>query len=176
MDMTIDVITDVSGSMSGMAKSRIAYNAICFIAELPILEKGKYGGVNFCFFNWGSSLSEIGVLDGFTINTNGKADFSSLAVWLKNATETRNVLLLSDGHFSGSDISSYKKALYANTHTVAIGADADEYKLEEIAANGKVYRSEDIALAIDDFFALPGACPEDTGAVVVNDVEDSWDA
>ena len=95
-------------------------------------------------------------------------------------------LILSDGNFANSDISSFQKRL--NTffnlllRTVAIGADADLLKLKKISSNKSVYLAENIPLAIDSaIFGIDKSviAPESVSQIKqtqLAEVEEDWDA
>jgi hypothetical protein len=99
------------------------------------------------------------------------------------------ILVLSDGHFTNSDIGNFQNKLSTFPdliiRTVAIGADADLLKLKKISTNNAVYLSENIASAIDStIFGSdePLAAPVSTARILQSkpvekeEPEEDWDA
>jgi hypothetical protein len=106
-----------------------------------------------------------------------------------NDTGRARILILSDGNFSNSDISSFQKQLGSLpdliTRTVAVGADADMRKLKKISTNNSVHLSENISSAIDStIFGSnePFVPPVSTAQILqsepaeTEEPEEDWDA
>jgi hypothetical protein len=141
--MTICVITDVSGSMAEVAKKYIATMLLRCIADGPETER------SFRYFQWGRKLNETSF--DAPIEPSGQAELSALATLCK--TETA-VLLLSDGFFSSDEIAVFSaEQKQCALNVVAVGGDADIYKLEKLAGRGNVYAPEDIFAALEAFDA-----------------------
>lgn len=159
MNKSIYVIIDTSGSMNEMGKSHLLRNLCRFISELPIMNEKRYSDVEFRFFQWGASVSELFVeSDGDipSIHTQGSSDLSALSEMLRcvlnNGQQTR-VLIFTDGNFPNSKIAQFKKDLILFPklimRVVAVGADADILKLKKLSSNACVYLPENISAAVN---------------------------
>ncbi len=150
---------DTSGSMNEMGKIHLQKNLCCYAAQLKTIDQEKYENINNHFYKWAQNISEITVQSDGDIASLIPDGISSLKVLFdflsKNLDEKeiQRVLILSDGNFSNSDILSFHNQLSSFSdliiRTVAVGADADLFKLKKISTNSSVYLSENIATAID---------------------------
>lgn len=157
--MELFIFVDVSGSMSEMGKIHLQRNLCRYAAQLRLIDKEKYSGLNIRFYQWAQSVSEIVLQSDGNIpalNAEGSSNLCVISEFLsQNQSDTGRlmVLILSDGNFPNSDIVSFQKQLgtFSNLiiRTVAVGADADLLKLKKISTNNTVYLSENIASAID---------------------------
>lgn len=182
------LIVDTSGSMSEMGKAHLQRNLCCYVSQLQIIDKKKYSDVELRFYQWGEKIIEIFLKsDGEipVLTPEGQSDLVTLSNFLFGSLDERQklkVLILSDGNFINSDISIFQKKLRKLTNlqlrTVAVGADADIFKLTKISSNDSVYRAENIASAIDSsiFGAdLSVAVPESTEQILMVEPEEDWD-
>jgi hypothetical protein len=159
MKALLYIIFDVSGSMNEMGKIHLQRNLCRYAAQLRLIDQEKYSGSDIRFYQWAQNISEVALQsDGDipALNAEGSLNLCVLSDFLsqhlKDIGRTR-ILIMSDGNFSNSDISSLKKKLSSFPdliiRTVAVGADADLLKLKKISTNNTVYLSENIASAID---------------------------
>lgn len=159
MNSPLYVIVDISGSMNEMGKIHLQRNLCRYVSQLQIIDQAKYSEVGTRFFQWASEVSEIIIQDDGDIpalTPKGSSDLSFLSDFLSAAmsnVQMLRALILSDGNFTNSDISSFQKRLntFPNLllRTVAIGADADLLKLKKMSTSESVYLSENISAAID---------------------------
>lgn len=191
--MQIKIFIDASGSMNEMGKIHLQRNLCRYLMQLPSIDQKKYLGVDIHFYQWIHNVSEVylqsdGDIPAF--NAVGSSNLRVLADFLSqhlNDTE-QAILILSDGNFSNSDISSFQKELSSYPdliiRTVAVGADADLWKLKKISTNSSVYLSENIASAIDS--TIFGSdelliAPVSTAQILqsamaeVEEAEENWD-
>jgi len=153
------IIVDVSGSMNEMGKIHLQRNLCRYVAQLRLIDQGKYSGLDIRFYQWAQNVSEIYLQsDGDipALNAESSSKLCVLSDFLSqnlNDTVRSTVLILSDGNFSNSDIVIFQNQLNRFTNliirTVAVGADANLLKLMKISSNNTVYLSENIASAID---------------------------
>jgi len=159
MKSSLNIIVDVSGSMNEMGKIHLQRNLCRYAAQLRLIGQGKYSGSDIRFYQWAQNISEVALQsDGDipALNAEGYSNLCVLSDFLSqylNDTGRLMVLILSDGNFPNSDIVSFQNQLGTFTHliirTVAVGTDADLFKLKKISTNNTVYLSENIASAID---------------------------
>ena len=158
MVKTLNVIVDTSGSMDEMGKIHLQRNLCRYAAQLSILYKEKYKDVDIRLFQWSHNVLEINLQDDGDVpalRASGSADLSALSDFILQCarkTQKWDGIILTDGGFPESDISSYKekvKSIAANILAVAVGADANHRELREISTCGGCYRAEDISAAID---------------------------
>ena len=154
----IYLIVDVSGSMNEMGKIYLQQNLCRTVAQLQRIDQ-KYVDFAPCFYQWAQKVSEITIQSDVDIPTLEAAGSSSLGVLSDflsqklNDNDSHNVLMLSDGHFQRDDREKFQA--WQNKHkqimisAVAVGADADLWKLKKISTNERVYLAENIASAID---------------------------
>lgn len=175
MKTTLYIVVDVSGSMNEMGKNHLLRNLCRHAAQLHVFNPDKYKDIEFRFYHWAESVSEIVVHndeDVPSFTARGSSSLSVLAEFvlteLQNAQSLR-VLVMSDGNFSNSDIFSFQQQLNSCqnvfSQVVAVGADADLLKLKKISSNRSVFLSENISSAIDcTLFGTekPEAVPEST--------------
>ncbi len=159
LNMQIKIFVDTSGSMNEMGKIHLQRNLYRYVMHLPFIDKEKYLGLDVQFYQWAQNVSEVylqsdGDIPAF--NAEGSSNLGTLVDFLSqnsNAIGIERVLILSDGNFSNLDISSFQNQLSSYPdliiRTVAVGADADLWKLKKISTNNRVYLSENIASALD---------------------------
>jgi hypothetical protein len=160
MKAPLYIIFDVSGSMNEMGKIHLQRNLCRYAAQLRLIDQEKYSGADIRFYQWAQNVSEVALQsDGDipALNAEGYSNLSVLSDFLSQHlkdTGRTKILIMSDGNFSNSDISSFQKQLNSFPdliiRTVAVGADADLLKLKKISTNNTVYLSENIASAIDN--------------------------
>jgi hypothetical protein len=159
MGVALNIIVDVSGSMNEMGKIHLQRNLCRYAAQLQLIDQKKYADFNIRFFQWAQNVSEIALKsDGDipALDAEGSASLSVLSEFISqnvNKTERRMIIIMSDGNFSNSDISSYQNQLSSFSgliiRTVAVGADADLLKLKKLSTNNSIHLSENISSAID---------------------------
>ncbi|HEY8095573.1 MAG TPA: hypothetical protein VIE65_05700 [Methylobacter sp.] len=195
MKGTLYVIVDVSGSMNEMGKIHLQWNLCRYAAQLQLIDQKKYADFNIRFYQWAQNVSEVALQsdgDMPALNAEASSNLCVLSDFLSqnlNDTWRSMVLILSDGNFSNSDILSFQSQLSTFPdliiRTVAIGADADLLKLKKISTNSSVYRSENVASAIDSsIFGSdePLAAPVSTAQILQSESaeseepEEDWDA
>ena len=128
--------------MYEMGKAHLLRNLIRCVSELPAIDEIKYSGSDFPFFRWSSSVSRLIFQDNGdvpVIEPQGRADLNSLIYMLEQlliAEQNINILFLSDGNFSSSSITDFRKRLEPESgliiRTIAVGPDADTLKLEKL--------------------------------------------
>ena len=153
------IIIDVSGSMNEMGKIYLQRNLCRYASQLQIMEPEKYSNFEIRFFQWAENISEIAIQSDGDIPaliSEGRSDLIALSSFLsdrQNDGQILRVIVLSDGNFSDSDVSNFKKQLRTipdlPLRTVAIGADVNLLKLKKISSNDSVYLPENISSAID---------------------------
>lgn len=193
--MELFIFVDVSGSMNEMGKIHIQRNLCRYAAQLRLIDKEKYSGLDIRFYQWAQNVA-VAVLqsDGGipALNAEGSSNLCVISDFLsqyQSDTGRLMVLILSDGNFPNSDIVSFQKQLgtFSNLiiRTVAVGADADLLKLKKISTNSTVYLSENIASAIDStIFGSdePLTAPVSTARILesapaeTEEPEEDWDA
>ena len=136
--MKLNVIADNSGSVIEMGKHHLIRSLMLFVAQLPILNKEKYGAFEFRFYAWTDELREIN-----PENPPEPGGSNNTAV-LEKITD--NILLLSDGYFSQS---AYRPQEGIKCYCIAIGMDANAHNLAAISDNGRVCSAEDIHTVVD---------------------------
>lgn len=186
------IIIDTSGSMNELGKIHLQRNLCRYVAQLQLIDQGKYADIDIHFYKWAQNISEIVVQSNGSItnlNTQGSSSLNILSGFLfqnVNSTEGSKILILSDGNFSNSNILSFHSQLSSISdliiRTVAVGADADLMKLKKVSTNNSVYLSEDIASAFDCVFfesdeqlAIPISTDQILRSELVESEED-WDA
>lgn len=159
LNMQIRIFVDTSGSMNEMGKIHLQRNLCRYVMQLPFIDKEKYLGIDVQLYQWAQNVSEVylqsdGDIPAF--NAEGSSKLCNLFDFLSqnsNAIGMVRILILSDGNFSNLDISSFQNQLSSSPNviirTVAVGADADLWKLKKISTNNRVYLSENIASALD---------------------------
>lgn len=191
MTFPLFIILDTSGSMNEMGKIHLQRNLCRYAVQLKKIDQVKYSGLNIRFLQWAEQVCEIIIKDHGDIpalTPEGSSDFVSLSAFLLAALNTGQILrtlILSDGNFENSDISSFQNQLrtFPNLllRTIAIGADADLLKLKKISSNGSVYLSENISAAIDSTISLTNEhiyAPEYTSQIKLTktvESEEDWD-
>lgn len=186
------IIIDTSGSMNELGKIHLQRNLCRYVAQLQLIDQGKYADIDIHFYKWAQNISEIVLQSDGSItnlNTQGSSSLNILSDFLfqnLNITEGSKILILSDGNFSNSNILSFHSQLSSISdliiRTVAVGADADLMKLKKVSTNNSVYLSEDIASAFDCVFfesdeqlAIPISTDQILRSELVESEED-WDA
>ena len=186
------IIIDTSGSMNELGKIHLQRNLCRYVAQLQLIDQGKYADIDIHFYKWAQNISEIVLQSDGSItnlNTQGSSSLNILSDFLfqnLNITEGSKILILSDGNFSNSNILSFHSQLSSISdliiRTVAVGADADLMKLKKVSTNNSVYLSEDIASAFDCVFfesdeqlAIPISTDQILSSELVESEED-WDA
>lgn len=192
MKRTLYVIIDSSGSMAEMGKALLQRNLCRFISQLSIVNEKKYADVDFLFFLWNSSVNALVLQNNGDIpeiKPKGSSELSVLLEMLKRNLineQSINVLLLTDGGFLNSKLNKFKEELPLHSNLsirpVAIGADADFFKLEKLSSDGNVYLPENISAIIESIFY--GAKDSVIGPESVNQIhilqqqyiDGDWDA
>lgn len=159
MKEALYIIVDVSGSMNEMGKVHLQRNLCRFVAQLRGIDQDKYADIDIRFFKWAQEIAEITIQsdrDIPALNAEGSSDLYVLSEFLSqhlNGAGRVRILILSDGNFPNSDISSFQKQVSSRpdliTRVVAVGADADMLRLKKISTNNSVHLSENISSAID---------------------------
>ena len=154
----INIVVDTSGSMNEMGKNHLQRNLCRYLHELRIINEQKYSNIEFRYYQWSSSVTNLFVQESgeFPVLTpKGEADMVALSEYLKsmvNDEQELHVLIITDGQYSYSEITEFKKGLekYQNIalRVVAVGADADIAKMKKLSTNGNVYLAENISAAI----------------------------
>lgn len=192
MKAPLYVIVDISGSMNEMGKIHLQRNLCRYAAQLKMIDQGKYSDVDIRFFQWAAEVSEIVIQDDGDIpalTPKGSSDLIALSDFLSARLSNGQMLraiILSDGNFANSDISSFQKQLTTFPDllllTIATGADADLLKLKKISSNNSVYLSENISAAInstilgtDERVVAPGSASQIKLAQPA-ETEEVWDA
>jgi len=189
------IIVDVSGSMNEMGKIHLQRNLCRYAAQLRDIDQKKYADLDIHFYQWAQDVSEIIIQsDGDipVLTAEGSSNLCDLSDFLSqhlNDTVRVRFLILSDGNFSNSDISSFQKQLSSCpdliTRAVAVGADADLLKLKKISTNNSVHLAENISSAIDSIIFgsdKPFAIPVSTAQILqsepagAEEPEEDWDA
>lgn len=189
------IIVDVSGSMNEMGKIHLQQNLCRYVAQLRVIDPEKYADLDIHFCQWAQNVSEVALQsDGDipALKAEGSSNLCVLSDFLSqhlNDAVRSMVLILSDGNFTNSDIVSFQKQLGIFTdliiRTVAVGADADLFKLKKVSTNNTVYLSENIASAIDStIFGSdePLTAPVSTAQILqsapaeTEEPEEYWDA
>lgn len=195
MKEALYIIVDVSGSMNEMGKIHLQRNLCRYAAQLRGIDQKKYADLDIHFYQWAQDVSEIIIQsDGDipVLTAEGSSNLCNLSDFLSqhlNDTVRARFLILSDGNFSNSDISSFQKQLSSCpdliTRAVAVGADADLLKLKKISTNNSVHLSENISSAIDSTIFgsdKPFAIPVSTAQILqsepagAEEPEEDWDA
>lgn len=191
MKTPLYIIVDVSGSMNEMGKIHLQRNLCRYVSQLQIIDPVKYSNLDTHFFQWTVEVSEIvtqGDGDFPALTPEGSSDLSCLSDFLSailSGGQLLRGLILSDGNYASSDISSFQKELnlFPNLllRTIAIGADANLLKLKKMSSNESVYLSENIPAAIDAIYLGTDECviaPESVSQVKRTQPaapEEDWD-
>lgn len=156
MNKSLYIFIDSSGSMAEMGKILLQRNLCRFISQLPNIDD-RYSKLDLLFYEWNSSITELSIQsDGdipeiFPQNT---ADLKVIGSFLcdlsmKDQKKAISALLLTDGGFDNSHISEFNSMINGLSNLklqfVAVGADANIFKLEKISTSHKVYFAEDIS-------------------------------
>ena len=154
MKIPLYIIVDVSGSMNEMGKIHLQRNLCRYAAQLRLIDQEKYSGSDIRFYQWAQNVSEVDLQSDGDIPVFNAEGFSNLCTLVDFLSQnSARILILSDGNFSNLDISSFQNQLSSYPdliiRTVAVGADADLWKLKKISTNNRVYLSENIASALD---------------------------
>ena len=189
LNMQIKIFVDTSGSMNEMGKIHLQRNLCRYVMHLPFIDKEKYLGLDVQFYKWAQNVSEVDLQSDGDIPVFNAEGFSNLCTLVDFLSQnSARILILSDGNFSNLDISSFQNQLSSYPdliiRTVAVGADADLWKLKKISTNSTVYLSENIASALDSI--LFGSdelvmAPLSTAQIVqsimavVEESEENWD-
>ncbi|AJD46934.1 hypothetical protein S7S_02560 [Isoalcanivorax pacificus W11-5] len=195
MKVPLYIIVDVSGSMNEMGKIHLQRNLCRYAAQLRLIDQEKYSGSDIRFYQWAQNVSDVALQsDGDipALNAEGSSNLCDLSDFLSqhlNDAGSARTLILSDGNFPNSDIVSFQNQLGTFSdliiRTVAVGADADLFKLKKISTNNTVYLSENIASAIDStIFGSdePLTAPVSTARILesapaeTEEPEEDWDA
>ncbi len=155
MNQHLNVVVDVSGSMTEMGKILLQQTLCRFIRQWTA---ANAPAVTLKFYLWEQQVTPLPLdplqdIPPFTAA--GQADWQALATFctaLQQDDVLQRVLLLTDGSASGKTLRAFQAAFPPQTALylcpVATGADADSQRLEEIADNARVFAAEDIATAI----------------------------
>lgn len=186
MTRTLYIMVDASGSMNEMGKIHLQRNLCRYSGQLELIDQDKYSGLDIRLYQWARNVSELVLQsngDVPALNAESCSNICALSDFLSlnfNDTERTMVLILSDGNFSNSEIISFqnKRSIFPSLiiRTVAIGADADLFKLKKISTNNTVYLAENIASAIDSAifdFDEPLAAPVSIAMLLQSDPADS---
>lgn len=195
MTSPLHIIIDTSGSMNEMGKIHLQRNLSRYAVQLQGIAQEKHTDLNIHVYQWDKSISETIIQSGGDIpalTAKGSSNLCDLSDFLsqhQKDTERARILILSDGNYSNSDISSFQKQLSSCPgliiRTVAVGADADLLKLKKISTNNSVYLSENISSAIDStIFGSdePLIAPSSTAQILQSaspekeEPEEDWDA
>ena len=152
--MQIKIFVDTSGSMNEMGKIHLQRNLCRYVMHLPFIDKEKYLDLDVHLYQWAQNVSEVDLQSDGDIPVLNAEGFSNLCTLVDFLSQnSARILILSDGNFSNLDISSFQNQLSSYPdliiRTVAVGADADLWKLKKISTNNRVYLSENIASALD---------------------------
>jgi len=154
LNMQIKIFVDTSGSMNEMGKIHLQRNLCRYVMHLPFIDKEKYLDLDVHLYQWAQNVSEVDLQSDGDIPVFNAEGFSNLCTLVDFLSQnSARILILSDGNFSNLDISSFQNQLSSYPdliiRTVAVGADADLWKLKKISTNNRVYLSENIASALD---------------------------
>jgi len=189
--MNIHVIMDISGSMSSMSKMDVVCSLVKFCADISVVQRNIFPGLNFIFYLFGNSSEpvlfdnkKVSGLKVSDLKTCGRSELITIEKLLeKTSREDRNFLFLSDGNFSDDDASKFLQIAgnYPDMRffSVAVGADADESILKKISSRDKVFRPQDIMQAVETFFSGGGKCPISCSSIdfsVLDSGGEDWDA
>ena len=151
--MILNIIIDTSGSMADMVKSKIGRITL---DSLVSYTRHFRQDTQLRVFLWNDTFRKVDV--DVEIQPGGKALFTPLAEYfcsIKNAKSQNNAegwLLLSDGCWDLTELEGFIKDTAESLPKIsglAIGADADFFKLEKIAGKGNVFLSEDVFEAFE---------------------------
>ncbi len=154
LNMQIKIFVDTSGSMNEMGKIHLQRNLCRYVMHLPFIDTEKYLDLDVHLYQWAQNVSEVDLQSDGDIPVFNAEGFSNLCTLVDFLSQnSARILILSDGNFSNLDISSFQNQLSSYPdliiRTVAVGADADLWKLKKISTNNRVYLSENIASALD---------------------------
>jgi len=192
MKTSLFIMVDGSGSMNEMGKSYLQRNLCRYVTQLQLVDPVKYLDVEFRYFQWAIKIDEISMTDDRDVPVlipKGSSDLITLSNFLSEHLvdgQMMRVLILSDGNVTTTDISSFKKQLNAFPNlllrAVAVGADADLFKLKKISSNNSVYLPENIAAAIDatitgtDDSVIAPKSVSQIKLMKLAETEEGWDA
>jgi hypothetical protein len=182
--MRINVVADVSGSMSSMAKIHVITALLGFYRDMPLF-RNTYEGLTFTFYQLGNTreLDPKRIKD--VLKAGGKTSLPAIEDIIKVIDQKDiPILFLSDGRFLPDDISGFNRIAenYPGMKfvSIAIGADADEYVLKKISTYGKIFRPEDAESSVEIFLSGQGICPAAINSVgdpfKEAEAGDDWDA
>lgn len=162
MNNKVYVIADCSASFIEDGKAAIQRYLLTTV--MSAVMKLPYDEEDFFYLVWNDDIAEIDPISCHTdcdlrISFGGKASMHVLYNAVKQIGENGRILLLSDGCYDSGDMKEITRikrlAEKLNTiiYVVAVGADADEYGLSEIATvTKKVFNASDILLAVRDLY------------------------
>ena len=194
MEITVDVIADTSGSMEEMGKRHISKGLLRYVNQLRQLTPTTTDNIQYRFFTWSDTLDRFYFDESgfFSVSTtNGNSNLEALSSHVNNANSNYCWIVLSDGCFSSTQINTFisnvDSDLRDRLFTVAIGADAEIYKLTKLSSKGQCFLPENIAtavsLALHSFNKSSSPIPEYNSDVslssdIGSDIgsEDDWDA
>lgn len=155
---TMVVVADTSGSMGEHGKALLVRNLIAYVRETFRLsvEPSLLGNCTVLLWNEQITVVEPAPEEDLPhFEVGGRAQMQPLLVALEQiravAGEMR-VLLVSDGHFSGSDHSAFKawqrRHPAVSVRTLAVGPDAVHTVLRKLAEPCGAFAAEDVSCAI----------------------------
>ncbi len=139
--MRVHIIIDASGSMIEDSKNGI----IKYMLEgmNHIHNRTSASNAEYKLYQWGKKTAYIGTLSAYEkIVYEGTTTEEGLNILLDLIPKKDTILLLSDGNISEKEGALLKSA-FENLFSIAVGADADIYSLEDICSRTKVYNSID---------------------------------
>lgn len=157
--MTLNIIVDTSGSMADMAKSKIER---IVLDNLVFYSRYCQKDLEFRVFFWNDAIREASVITE-KIMPEGRILFEPLVDFFTQKQvpspdrKKEMWLFLSDGNWKLCKLEEFielRKGMFPDVCVLAIGSDADMFKLEKFAGFGKVFRAEDIYAALESCMQL----------------------
>lgn len=191
--MQIKVFIDTSGSMNEMGKINLQRNLCRYLKQLPSIEPEIYSNMKIHVYQWTEEVKEI-VLQGDgdipVLEAKGSSILTTLSEFLSDSSinsKLARILVISDGNFTSNEISNFLKWKNQNNgfliRVVAIGSDADIFKLKKVSTDNNVYHAENISsvingvwLNLEEPIKPPGFINQIVFKKSKDKEEDDWDA
>lgn len=160
MSKKINIIFDVSGSFAEDGKDSLQVNLLMTLFSATSKPDFLNEELEIAFLEWGEAIYDIDLDDLYynytanCMNFGGRANVEALMEYIVAVEPKSRFLLLSDGVFSPGEIKAFKTVLQKKEAVlvpIAVGPDADNGLLEEIAHPGKICcKPENIITALYD--------------------------
>ena len=135
--MIVHIIIDASGSMIEDSKNGIIKYMLTGMKHIHA--RNSTSNTEYKVYQWGRKTAYLGTLADYEkVLYEGNVTEEGVNILLDLIPKEDTILLLSDGNISEKEGALLKSA-FENIFSIAVGADADLYSLEDICNRARVY-------------------------------------